>query len=181
MAFIYRIRTERYFLTYPHQQTMHIPMESKISVTFRAERISTYQIQASEINESKRRVMKTQSVNSVVIIIKRRISSLNEIRGPKRVLSSTMHALLKFSLLGQEQFRRFRFRSTNFFPRIIAERGSYLRSEWKLARSEERGDVPGWVLVVLMTTGLVTAIWTIAAPRLSTILRNSLDSMNSIR
>lgn len=46
---------------------------------------------------------------------------------------------------------------------------------------KERGDVPGWVLVVLMTTGLVTAIWTIAAPRLSTILRNSLDAMNGIR
>ena len=46
---------------------------------------------------------------------------------------------------------------------------------------DERGDVPGWVLVVLMTTGLVTAIWTIAAPRLSTILRNSLDAMNGIR
>ncbi|MBC7463860.1 MAG: hypothetical protein H7227_06340 [Actinobacteria bacterium] len=45
----------------------------------------------------------------------------------------------------------------------------------------ERGDVPGWVLVVLMTTGLVTAIWTIAAPRLSSILRNSLDAMNAIR
>lgn len=45
----------------------------------------------------------------------------------------------------------------------------------------QRGDVPGWVLVVLMTTGLVTALWTIAAPRLSQILRNSLDSMNSIR
>lgn len=47
--------------------------------------------------------------------------------------------------------------------------------------SNERGDVPGWVLVVLMTTGLVTAIWTIAAPRLSTILKNSLDAMNGIR
>jgi len=45
----------------------------------------------------------------------------------------------------------------------------------------ERGDVPGWVLVVLMTTGLVTAIWTIAAPRLSAILKNSLDAMNGIR
>ena len=56
-----------------------------------------------------------------------------------------------------------------------------IRSGWRLALAEERGDVPGWVLVVLMTTGLVTAIWTIAAPRLSTILRNSLDSMNSIR
>jgi hypothetical protein len=47
--------------------------------------------------------------------------------------------------------------------------------------NSERGDVPGWVLVVLMTTGLVTAIWTIAAPRLTSILKNSLDSMNGIR
>jgi hypothetical protein len=47
--------------------------------------------------------------------------------------------------------------------------------------ASERGDVPGWVLVVLMTTGLVTAIWTIAAPRLTSILKNSLDSMNGIR
>jgi len=46
---------------------------------------------------------------------------------------------------------------------------------------DEQGDVPGWVLVVLMTTGLVTAIWTIAAPRLTAILKNSLDAMNGIR
>ena len=45
----------------------------------------------------------------------------------------------------------------------------------------DRGDVPGWVLVVLMTTGLVTAIWTIAAPRLTAILKDSLDSMNGTR
>jgi hypothetical protein len=49
------------------------------------------------------------------------------------------------------------------------------------AFKDQRGDVPGWVLVVLMTTGLVTAIWTIAAPRLTAILRNSLDAMNGIR
>ena len=47
--------------------------------------------------------------------------------------------------------------------------------------ASENGDVPGWVLVVLMTTGLVTAIWTIAAPRLTSILKNSLDAMNGIR
>lgn len=50
-----------------------------------------------------------------------------------------------------------------------------------IAISDQRGDVPGWVLVVLMTTGLVTAIWTIAAPRLTAILKNSLDAMNGIR
>ena len=54
-------------------------------------------------------------------------------------------------------------------------------SRFYRALSDDRGDVPGWVLVVLMTTGLVTAIWTIAAPRLSAILKNSLDAMNGIR
>ena len=49
------------------------------------------------------------------------------------------------------------------------------------ALRNERGDVPGWVLVVLMTTGLVTGIWTLAAPRIDSILRNSLDSMNAVR
>jgi len=57
----------------------------------------------------------------------------------------------------------------------------YKSSNIGKALSSERGDVPGWVLVVLMTTGLVTAIWTIAAPRLTSILKNSLDAMNGIR
>ena len=56
----------------------------------------------------------------------------------------------------------------------------FRKSRFYKALSDDRGDVPGWVLVVLMTTGLVTAIWTIAAPRLTAILRNSLDAMNGI-
>ncbi len=56
-----------------------------------------------------------------------------------------------------------------------------VQGRYKSALASERGDVPGWVLVVLMTTGLVTAIWTIAAPRLTSILKNSLDAMNGIR
>ena len=59
----------------------------------------------------------------------------------------------------------------------VLERSIYLFQ----ALRDERGDVPGWVLVVLMTTGLVTGIWTLAAPRIESILRNSLDSMNGIR
>ena len=59
----------------------------------------------------------------------------------------------------------------------------YLQAREVSARflTNERGDVPGWVLVVLMTTGLVTGIWTLAAPRIQSILRNSLDSMNGIQ
>ena len=56
-----------------------------------------------------------------------------------------------------------------------------IKSKFLTPISSDRGDVPGWVLVVLMTTGLVTAIWTIAAPRLTSILKNSLDAMNGIR
>jgi hypothetical protein len=67
------------------------------------------------------------------------------------------------------------FRAQAFTKRKIEQ--SKFFSEMR----DERGDVPGWVLVVLMTTGLVTAIWTIASPRLSAILKNSLDSMNGIR
>ena len=68
----------------------------------------------------------------------------------------------------------------------LLHRGSQLieklrKSKAFIAISDQRGDVPGWVLVVLMTTGLVTAIWTIAAPRLTAILKNSLDAMNGIR
>ena len=64
---------------------------------------------------------------------------------------------------------------------ILLTVAQFRRSRFYKALSDDRGDVPGWVLVVLMTTGLVTAIWTIAAPRLSAILKNSLDAMNRIR
>ena len=58
----------------------------------------------------------------------------------------------------------------------------YLKNQVdKILKSKSRGDVPGWVLVVLMTTALVTGIWSIAAPKLTTILRNSLDAMGGIR
>lgn len=63
----------------------------------------------------------------------------------------------------------------------LIEKLNHRRTQFNLALKSEQGDVPGWVLVVLMTTGLVTGIWTVAQPRLSSILKNSLDNMNSIR
>jgi hypothetical protein len=68
-----------------------------------------------------------------------------------------------------------------FYIQVAMRINSFRRSRFFRALSDDRGDVPGWVLVVLMTTGLVTAIWTIAAPRLTAILKNSLDAMNGIR
>ena len=42
---------------------------------------------------------------------------------------------------------------------------------------DERGDVPGWVLVTLMTAGLVVAIWAVAGPALTTMFSNALKSV----
>ena len=70
------------------------------------------------------------------------------------------------------------FKSTNQLRNLLSDKMQVRLNE---LQKSERGDVPGWVLVVLMTTGLVTGIWTVAQPRLSSILKNSLDNMNSIR
>lgn len=44
-------------------------------------------------------------------------------------------------------------------------------------RRDDRGDVPGWVLVTLMSVTLVTAITLVAKPQLTEMLRNSLNSV----
>ena len=69
----------------------------------------------------------------------------------------------------------------NSLGKLVTQKYQKLHKEFSYVARSERGDVPGWVLVVLMTTGLVTGIWTVAQPRLSSILKNSLDNMNSIR
>lgn len=38
----------------------------------------------------------------------------------------------------------------------------------------DRGDVPGWVLVTLMTAGLVTALWLVAGPALSKVFSSAI-------
>ena len=42
-------------------------------------------------------------------------------------------------------------------------------------RLSDRGDVPGWVLITLMTVGIVMALWVVAEPKLSSLLGNALD------
>ena len=42
------------------------------------------------------------------------------------------------------------------------------------AERRDRGDVPGWVLITVMTAGLVTAIWLIAGPTLNQMFQDAL-------
>jgi hypothetical protein len=44
---------------------------------------------------------------------------------------------------------------------------------------DERGDVPGWVLIVLMTSALVVAIWAVASDRLVAIVETALSAVCS--
>jgi hypothetical protein len=44
--------------------------------------------------------------------------------------------------------------------------------------ADDRGDVPGWVLIAVMTAGLVTAIWLIADGQFSDILGRALNSVS---
>jgi hypothetical protein len=41
----------------------------------------------------------------------------------------------------------------------------------------ERGDVPGWVLITLMTAGLVTILWSLAATQLTTLFKQAMTSV----
>jgi hypothetical protein len=57
----------------------------------------------------------------------------------------------------------------------------YVVWQWLEARrlavrmDAERGDVPGWVLVTLMTAGIVTALWVVAEPTLKNLLTHALN------
>lgn len=41
----------------------------------------------------------------------------------------------------------------------------------------DRGDVPGWVLVTIMTAGLVTALWLVADDKLKQLFNDALDGV----
>lgn len=44
---------------------------------------------------------------------------------------------------------------------------------------DDRGDVPGWVLVTLMTAGLVLAIWAVAGPALTDLFEQAISRVGS--
>jgi hypothetical protein len=44
-------------------------------------------------------------------------------------------------------------------------------------QDRDRGDVPGWVLVTLMTAGLVTVLWVLARDRLTAVFDRAISSV----
>jgi hypothetical protein len=52
------------------------------------------------------------------------------------------------------------------------------QTRWfELHEQRDRGDVPGWVLITIMTAGLVTVVWAVADDQLRDILDRALNSV----
>ena len=47
----------------------------------------------------------------------------------------------------------------------------------RLGGTRERGDVAGWVLITLMTAGLVSVLWMVAGDRLETLFTEAIDGV----
>ncbi|GAA1544785.1 hypothetical protein GCM10009803_26020 [Microbacterium ginsengiterrae] len=45
---------------------------------------------------------------------------------------------------------------------------------------DEDGDVPGWVLVTLMTAGLVVLIWAVAGPALTGLFEQAISRVSGL-
>jgi len=49
---------------------------------------------------------------------------------------------------------------------------------WRGRRAtDDRGDVPGWVLITLMTAGLVAVIWAVAGPTLTNLFTSAIEGV----
>ena len=53
-----------------------------------------------------------------------------------------------------------------------------VRNRIEDALADEQGDVPGWVLITLMTAGLVFLIWALAGPALEDLFAQALSRFN---
>mgnify|MGYP000099415300 CR=1 FL=1 len=57
--------------------------------------------------------------------------------------------------------------------------GTLCSSHLTRVRRGEKGDVPGWVLITLMTAGLVIGVWTAAGPALSGVFDQAISRVTS--
>lgn len=54
------------------------------------------------------------------------------------------------------------------------------RKATRALAKDERGDVPGWVLVTLMTAALVVVIWAVAGPALVNLFEQAISRVSGI-
>ena len=55
-----------------------------------------------------------------------------------------------------------------------------MRSALRELAEDEAGDVPGWVLITLMTAGLVVVIWALAGPALAQLFEQAISRVSGL-
>lgn len=75
--------------------------------------------------------------------------------------------------------RRVRKRIT-MFTSLAARATARLQSAFLDIHDDERGDVPGWVLITLMTAGLVVVIWAVAGPALAGLFEQAISRVSGL-
>ncbi|MGA7148911.1 MAG: hypothetical protein WBX17_10535 [Microbacterium sp.] len=63
---------------------------------------------------------------------------------------------------------------------LIDRTTSRLRGAAHDLLDDERGDVPGWVLITLMTAGLVVVIWALAGPALASLFEQAISRVSGL-
>ena len=55
------------------------------------------------------------------------------------------------------------------------------RKRQRFARqlADDTGDVPGWVLICLMTAGIVIVLWGVAGPALTSVFEQAIERVTS--
>jgi len=61
---------------------------------------------------------------------------------------------------------------------LVLSKSLFYRLRVVVSKANDRGDVPGWVLVAVMTAGLVTAIWLIADDALTSVFDRAMTSVS---
>jgi hypothetical protein len=62
----------------------------------------------------------------------------------------------------------------------FGERPARSRPAGTDAYEDERGDVPGWVLITLMTARLVVVIWALAGPALAGLFEQAIERVSGL-
>lgn len=57
---------------------------------------------------------------------------------------------------------------------------THVRSAVRNLVQDDAGDVPGWVLVTLMTAGLVVLIWAVAGPALTSLFEQAIQRVSGL-
>lgn len=63
-------------------------------------------------------------------------------------------------------------------PRGAASAAALVAAIWARRPVGDRGDVPGWVLITLMTAGLVIVLWAVAGPLLVDLFRDAVTGVS---